>query len=391
MKIFKSETTFDAGKRRIEWLFNEFDEVVVSFSGGKDSTVILNLALMVAEKLGRLPVKVMWLDQEAEWQSVVDYAKEVFSDPRVEPMWFQVPFKMFNATSAHDEWLNCWGEGEEWMRPQEGTHTENIYGSDRFHALFPKIIKTHFPDSSVACLVGIRTQESPSRFIGTTSGAVYKGETWAKRLSKKHQHFNFSPIYDWCYTDVWKSIHDHNWAYSKVYDYQYMHGCTVSKMRVSSLHHETSIASLMYLQEVEAETWVKLTRRLSGINTAGKIGDELGKPPKELPYMFSNWFEYRDYLLANLILDEEHRFKFSKRFAADDETYKDLRERFPAYVPKIHIRAILLNDYHMTTVVAAFQAIDISIWRKATQKGKEFDLHVIKKYGGNKYLDIKKY
>ena len=71
MKIFLKQSVWDAALERIDYVFNEFDEVVVSFSGGKDSTVILEMALIVAKEHGRLPLTVMWLDQEAEWEAVV--------------------------------------------------------------------------------------------------------------------------------------------------------------------------------------------------------------------------------------------------------------------------------------------------------------------------------
>ena len=37
-------------------------------SGGKDSAVLFNLAMTVAKERNRLPLKVFWLDQEAEWK-----------------------------------------------------------------------------------------------------------------------------------------------------------------------------------------------------------------------------------------------------------------------------------------------------------------------------------
>ena len=49
-KIYKQKNVYEAAKERINYLFNEFDNVVVGFSGGKDSTCVLNLALEVAEE-----------------------------------------------------------------------------------------------------------------------------------------------------------------------------------------------------------------------------------------------------------------------------------------------------------------------------------------------------
>src|SRR3954453_22875588 len=126
MKIYLQQNVYEAALDRLRYLFSEFPNVVVNFSGGKDSTVILNLTLKVAEELGRLPVKVMFIDQEAEWDCVIDYIHRVMSDPRVEPIWFQMPLRLFNATSTPDPWLDCWGEGKEWLREKEpNSITEN--------------------------------------------------------------------------------------------------------------------------------------------------------------------------------------------------------------------------------------------------------------------------
>ena len=66
MKIYSKENVHTEAIKRINRLFDDFENVVVGFSGGKDSTVCLNLTLMVAEQRNRLPLKVVWVDQEAE-------------------------------------------------------------------------------------------------------------------------------------------------------------------------------------------------------------------------------------------------------------------------------------------------------------------------------------
>lgn len=127
MRIYLNKDVRQAATERMEWLFNEFENVVVCFSGGKDSTVTLNIALEVAEKLNRLPLKVMFLDQEAEWQTVIDYIREVMDDPRVDPIWLQIPIKLFNATSAKESWLYCWEEGEELIRLKHLTGFSKLF------------------------------------------------------------------------------------------------------------------------------------------------------------------------------------------------------------------------------------------------------------------------
>ena len=46
MKILLQKNVKDAAHERIERLFNEFENVVVGFSGGKDSTCVLNIAFV---------------------------------------------------------------------------------------------------------------------------------------------------------------------------------------------------------------------------------------------------------------------------------------------------------------------------------------------------------
>lgn len=54
MKYYSKENVYDAALSRIRYLFDEFDNVVVGFSGGKDSTICLQLSLIVAEELLKL-------------------------------------------------------------------------------------------------------------------------------------------------------------------------------------------------------------------------------------------------------------------------------------------------------------------------------------------------
>lgn len=370
MRIYLSKDVMQAATERMEWLFNEFENVIVCFSGGKDSTVTLNIALEVAEKLNRLPLKVMFLDQEAEWQTVIDYIREVMDDPRVDPIWLQIPIKLFNATSAKESWLYCWEEDEEWMRPQEpDAITENVYGTDRFADLFGAYLKHHYPDEKAVMVSGVRCEESPVRLLGLTSNVTYKGETWGKIRDRDRGHYDMYPLYDWSYTDIWKAIYDNDWSYCKIYDYQYKYGVKTQDMRVSNLHHETSIGSLYYLQEIEKETWNKLTNRLAGINTAGHLQEDAFKVNK-LPFMFADWKEYRDFLLEKLPDNDKHRQLFKKIFNKNDEDNIGIAEKHLVKMYKVHISGLMTNDYHMTKINNALKSGPFMTYRRYKQGKK---------------------
>jgi len=348
MKIYLEKNVFEASLERMRYLFDEFPEIIVNISGGKDSTVVFNLALQIAREKNRLPLKVFFIDQEAEWQSVIDYVKTIMYRNDVEPLWLQVPIKIFNATSHSDIWLYCWDEKEKdkWIHPKDPISLkENKYGTDRFARMFKNFIDIRFKDKKACFLAGVRTEESPARFNGLTNYATYKYITWGRILNRKMQHFAFYPIYDWSYTDVWKYIFDNDLEYCRMYDYQYQYGIPIRTMRVSNVHHETAIRNLFYTQEVEPEIWDRLVKRIRGINTAGQLKENMSVVPDELPFMFSSWREYRDYLLENLIKDDEIKSKLRESFNCHEGRYIP---KVQEQLNKTEISIILLNDYHGT-------------------------------------------
>jgi predicted phosphoadenosine phosphosulfate sulfurtransferase len=343
VKIYSDQTVLEAARQRIRWVFDEFDNVVAAISGGKDSTVTAHLALEIAREKGRLPLRVMFLDQEAEWQATIDSVRTIMERPDVEPYWMQFPFRLFNATSTQEQWLNCWDPAEEhrWMRPRESySIKENRFGTDRFKKLFHRMPEVLWPDGNVALLGGVRAAESPARAMSLTSRPKHKWVTWAKHAAKRV--WTFYPIYDWETSDVWKAIHQHGWPYCRLYDYQYQYGVPLNKMRVSNVHHETAVWSLFVLQEIEPQTYERLCRRIQGIDMAGKFGDA-DFFPRTLPPMFRDWREYRDFLLERLIVNPEWRDRFRRKFSDHEKSdwFPHLGDR--GYV--VHVTSILTNDW----------------------------------------------
>lgn len=344
MKIYKSTNVVEEARRRISWLFDEFKNIRVNTSGGKDSTVVLHLCLEEARRRGRLPLTAQFIDQEAEWQATIDIITATMHHPDIDPKWYQVPFKLFNATSSTDHWLMCWDPAEEhrWMRPRDPVAiTENTYGTDRFAKMFDAIARHDYPDEPALWIAGVRAEESPSRYFGLTTYPVWKGETWGRITDKKRQHITMYPIYDWAYSDVWKYIFEHQLPYNRIYDAQYAYGVPVQRMRVSNVHHETAVTSLWYLQEVEPDTYQRLTQRIAGIDMAAKLGVD-DYFIRDLPFMFSTWREYRDFLLDRLITNPEWREGMRAKMLKQEEKY--LPERDPALF-KMHVSSILTNDW----------------------------------------------
>lgn len=347
MKIYSKQNVYDKSIERINRLFDEFDNVVVGFSGGKDSTACLNLTLEVAEKRNRLPLKVLWIDQEGEWQGTADYCEKVFADHRVEPMWFQMPMKWYNNVSAHSKYIHIWEEGKKHMREKSPISIkENVYLDFGFQELFQKIFEVHFPNQKSCYIAGMRTEESPKRMMVLTSALTYKDITWGKKLNKEYEHFTFYPIYDWSYSDVWKYILDNKIEYNKIYDAMFTHGVKVQDMRISNLHHETAIQNLLLIQEIEPDTWNKIAERIDGANAIKHLKTDAFKCPKDLPFMFSSWREYALYLAENLTDDYEFNRKLNKHIEKNSKYMVSNKVYVDFY--KTIIKTILSQDFDFT-------------------------------------------
>jgi predicted phosphoadenosine phosphosulfate sulfurtransferase len=364
MKIYQSKNVYEAALERIEWIYREFPRVVVAVSGGKDSTVIMHLALEVARRLDRLPVVVHFLDQEAEWRQTIEYMRVVKAMPDISMKWYQVEFKIFNSTSHTNDWLYCWKEGEEWIRPKEpDAVTENIYGTDRFADFLNMHTATEYPEEPCCIIGGVRAEESPQRANGLCNDETYKGITWGRLNNKKLLHYTFYPIYDWSYTDVWKYIAVNNFPYNKVYDLMYRKGIPTRRMRVSNLTHESAVHGLKDVQDIDRDTWEDIVQRLDSANAIKHLKNQSLEPPKTLPFMFESWHEYRDYLLDNLISDGEVKTKMQNRFALADKML--VGTEFEEDLYKMEILTILINDYYFTKLNNFCSSYDkINITRK---------------------------
>ena len=330
-----TENVLVAAEGRIKHLFDNYDNIQLAFSGGKDSTVLFHLINNEAKKRNRKFI-LYFQDQEAEYQGTVDFVEWAMSQPNVIPQWYQVPIFMTNAASHQQLFLWAWGEGEQWVRDKNPLAIQSI---DRkypkrfykFNLWVAQQNRRAFEGSFVS-IIGLRAEESPDRRF------VMFGEDselfWLRRKTEPNKAY---PIIDWSYTDVWKYLIDNNLPYNKVYDKMYMLGGNLRSFRVSNLVHEKAFRCLVDLQELEPETYDKLEQRLKGVHTAAMYGKEnLMYSIKELPENFKTWKEYKDFLLSSIHPDLKRIFDYQwSRFGDTDDVGAN----------KYMVKRILLCDW----------------------------------------------
>lgn len=312
------ENVLEATQKRISFLFDNYDNIQLSFSAGKDSTVLFHLLNEEAKRRNRKFI-VYFQDQEAEYQATIDLVEWAMQQPHVIPLWYQVPIFMTNAASQQQLFLWAWGNEEKWVRDKHpiAIHSIDVKYPRRFHK-FNLWVGQQLRNQEGSCIsiIGLRAEESPDRRF------VMFGEDndlfWLRRKNEPHRAY---PIIDWQYRDVWKYLIEGGYRYNKIYDKMYMLGHDIRTMRVSNLVHEKAFRCLADLQELEPDTYDKLEARLQGVHTAAIYSKEdLMYSIKALPEKFKTWKEYKDFLLSSIHPDLAKLFAYQwSRFGDTDD------------------------------------------------------------------------
>ncbi len=119
MKIYTDKNVFDASLERIEFAFDNFDNLCVSYSGGKDSTLMIQLVNMIAKKKNR-KFDVLFIDMEAQYLITIEHIKKLRSTLECirDFYWVCLPLSLRNAVSVFEPRWICWEKEkkDKWVR-----------------------------------------------------------------------------------------------------------------------------------------------------------------------------------------------------------------------------------------------------------------------------------
>ena len=323
-------TVFEAARERIAWCFAEFDYVYVSFSGGKDSGVLLELTASVAN--GR-HFGIYHMDYEAQYQLTTDYVRETLDRFRdvADIYHICVPFKVTTCTSMFQSYWRPWGDDvrDLWVRPMP-TDAMTIrelpfWKANQWDYDFQREFGEWLckEKGRVCCLVGIRADESLNRwrtaYAESDNRRNYKGRKWT---TQQGECVNAYPIIDWHLEDVWTANAKNVWKYNHLYDLMYLAGVPLHKMRVASPFLSEGQETLRLYQVIEPDTWGRLIGRVNGVNFAGLYGGTTAMGWKNItkPKHFT-WKQYMYFLLDTL--PEETRQGYLQKLAVSMKFWKE--------------------------------------------------------------------
>ncbi len=356
---YTDQNVYEAFCHRMDFLFREFDNIFVSFSGGKDSALLLNMTLDYVRKNcpGRR-IGLFHQDFEAQYSYTTAFVKRTFERLKneAECYWVCLPMATRTALSNYEMYWYPWDDTKKklWVRPMpEGEYVVNLENNPittykyRMHQedlarQFGKWYADQHGGKTV-CLLGMRADESIYRFSGFLNKRYgYKGQCYITRMFSNV--WTASPIYDWKDSDVWHATALFGYDYNRLYDLYYKAGLKVNQMRVASPFNEYALEALNLYRVIEPATWSRLVGRVRGANFGAIYGKTkaLGSRKITLPPGYT-WEEYTQFLLATL--PASIREQYIRKF----RTSINFWHTVGGGLPDAAIAELREKGYHITT------------------------------------------
>lgn len=273
-----------AARERVCYAFDNFKRIYVSFSGGKDSSVMLHLVMEEAIKRKRR-VGVLLIDLEAQYANTIHHAEEMMDlyGFNIEMYWVCLPMLLRNAVSAFNPRWCCWEPGKEWVREMPKHAISDVNYFDFFQPSmefeeFMVLFGVWYGKGEDCCgFVGIRADESLNRFrtVASKKKECHNGKLFTTKI--EDGLYNLYPIYDWKTEDIWRYHARYpDKPHNEIYDKMHLAGLSISQMRLCQPYGDDQRRGLWLYHILEPETWTKLLKRVTGVNSGALYINDTG-------------------------------------------------------------------------------------------------------------------
>lgn len=368
-KIYTERSVLEASRERISEVFDNFERIYISFSWGKDSSVMTHLVLAEARKRG-VKIGLLIIDLEAQYDDTIKHIEqmvEMYKD-NIDLHWFCGQLLLRNAVSNFNPRWVCWDETKKdiWVRdmPKQASDLSQydfFVPKMEFEEFMVLFWEWYWQCKLTAWFIGIRSDESLHRYraiVSEKKGIMYNNRKWTTKIAPNL--YNVYPIYDWKTSDIWvfhgkfKEL-----PHNKIYDKMLRAGVPLGDQRLCQPYWDDQRKWLWLYHILEPETWYKLINRVSGANGGALYIQEKGNITGYDKITKPEWHTWESF--CNLLLktmprktNEHYRERFIKYFVGwkkrgyaiiPDEAPHDLEVKCWAPSWKRLCKVLLRNDH----------------------------------------------
>lgn len=231
VKTYLDMDVVEAARKRLIGIFTNRCPITVSFSGGKDSLVLLTLVLELKREglIDCSNLTVIYVDEEAMYPDVIEGIENYRSiclQEGIKFIWYAMEMRHFNSYNSLQDDLSFVMfdrfKADRWVRnpPAFATRDDPMLKPrlDQYQEFCSRKGKGGID------IIGDRESESVQRMFfmsrNKNQNGIFRGQV-------------AYPIYDWTDNDVWLFIKKHHVPFPEVYIRLYQVGTPRNRMRVS--------------------------------------------------------------------------------------------------------------------------------------------------------------
>ena len=244
----------EEARRRVHHLFDINDNLIVAFSGGKDSLTTLHIVREVALERGITdPIPVIFRDEEVIPDSVISFVNEYRQLDWIDMRWLCIPLHGTRLVLGTVLEYVQWDPNREWVRPMPewGLRSADVgipEGVVVSQFTADEVVAAPFK-GKVCIVTGIRAAESLQRFRAVANKLT---ENYIAKSGSSDRVTMGRPIFDWQENDVFRYFYDEGIRYCPIYDSQAWTGqglrvaTMINIQQAKSLHQSKVSAPELY-------------------------------------------------------------------------------------------------------------------------------------------------